>query len=49
MEVTGQVHTCTAVPAGEEPPLSLKWVTSWASAVVWLLWGREKSFAPSTD
>jgi len=49
VEVTGQVHTCTAVPAGEEQPVSLEWVTGWASAAVWLLWRRAKPLSPSTD
>jgi hypothetical protein len=38
-------HTFTALPAGEEPPVPLKWVAGWASTAVWLF-GEGKSPLP---
>jgi hypothetical protein len=49
MEVSGQLHAPTTLPPspGERAPVSIGQEAEWASELVWTLWRKVKSLAPT--
>jgi hypothetical protein len=48
MRVSGLLHTLAALPSGKEPPhYLLNRELGWTIELVWVLWGKEKSHAPT--
>jgi hypothetical protein len=45
MEVSGQLHSPTALPPGKEPPVPIGKASGWAPEAVWTQWIIEKSLA----
>jgi hypothetical protein len=47
MEVSGQLHAPTYLSSRIEPPVPIGWEAGWGPEPVWMLWWKEKSFAPA--
>jgi hypothetical protein len=43
MEMSGQLHTLDALPAGKQPLVPIAQVGGWAPELVWVLRKRDKS------
>jgi len=43
MEVSSQLHAPLTLPSGKEQLVSIGSEARWASKLIWMWWGREKS------